>query len=99
MNEELITMLVVPIIFVCMAMVILMGKGDRFISTLRRLSPEERARFNIVRVRILHAVLLLLLAIAVPLFIYFDVREYIALSVILPTVVVAMVLFYTWCKR
>ena len=62
-NNQLDNPVVVIIIAVVMAvlsLMILLGKGDWMISQYRRLSPEERARYNIHRLRIVCGILILI---------------------------------------
>ncbi len=99
MNEDVIVLIVVPILLLCLAVVTLMGRGDWMISPIRRMSAEERAKYNLVRVRVVSAVLLIYIAVALPLLYYLQATKYVMLAVIIPPAILHFILFYTWCKR
>lgn len=101
-NNQLDNPVVVIILAVVMAvlsLMILLGKGDWMISQYRRLSPEERARYNIHRLRVVCGILILLLAIALPILVLLDANEYIMGSVLITPTAIAVALSYTWCKK
>ena len=99
MFENIMILVVVPVLLLCIAAITLMGKGDWMISPIRRMSAEERAKYNLVRVRVVSALLLLYLAIALPIVCYLQANEYVMLVVIIPPAILHFILFYTWCKR
>ena len=99
MNEDVIVLIVVPILLLCLAVVTLMGRGDWMISPIRRMSAEERAKYNLVRVRVVSAVLLIYIAVALPLLCYLQATQYVMLAVIIPPAILHFILIYTWCKR
>ena len=84
------------------AVYIVKGNGDWMLNNYNRLSPEKKARINIVRLRWLTAALLVYLAVVEPFMIYYRHTSgaSVALEVITALVVLAFItLRYTWVKR
>ena len=93
MSVDAIMMIVMPIIFVAMAIVMIMGKGDWMINT-----PRRREGYNILRLRIVTALMLVFMAVMFPL-IYFIGHDTLFGGIILAGSLIGVVIMETWARR
>ena len=96
---ELVFPIIATVVFVIVGVIILIGKGDRFVKCLNRPGAE---RYNVQRVRLLHALLMFVGAITFVLFSVFQQNVkllQIIGGVIIFLVVIIIVLQYTWAKN
>lgn len=99
MNELMILSIVGTVVAVVAVVVILMGRGDWLISGYNRVSQEQRARYNLLRLRILTAMTLLVIVLFLWISYILNVNEVIKSSVILAIALIVVVLQYTWARR
>lgn len=96
---ELAFPIVAAVLFVVVGVFILIGKGDRFVKVLNRPGAE---RYNVNRIRLLHALLMFVGAMTFVLFSIFQqnvkLLQYIG-GVLLFLVAILVVLQYTWAKN
>lgn len=92
-----IVVIILAVIMAVLSLMILLGKGDWMISKYRRLSPEERARYNIHRLRAVCGILILYLAIALPFVLV--ANDYVMMAIMGIPTVIAIILTYTWCRK
>ena len=81
---------------VALAFVILKGWGDRLIAGYNTASKEEQEKFNIKRLRIVVAAMILFVPALILVAACFDVD---VLPVLLIGVVAGIILANTWCKK
>ena len=94
--------IVFGIAFLILAVIFLMGKGDKVIAGYNTLSEEERKEVNIHRLRILMAILCIITAGFITLlsFIYKDVNSFLtAMFVFMLITFVFIILANTWAKK
>ena len=94
--------IVFGIAFLILAVIFLMGKGDKVIAGYNTLSEEERKEVNIHRLRILMAILCIITAGFITLlsFIYKDVNSFLtAMFVFMLITFVFIILTNTWAKK
>ena len=96
---ELVFPIIIAVVFLVVGIVILIGKGDRFVKPLNRPGAE---RYNVVRVRLVQA---LLMFVGTATFILFSVFQQnvkllqIIGGVLIFLVAILVVLQYTWAKK
>ncbi len=96
---ELAFPIIIAVVFLVVGIVILIGKGDRFVKVLNRPGAE---RFNVKRVRLVQA---LLMFVGTATFILFSVFQQdvkllqIIGGVLIFLVAILVVLQYTWAKK
>lgn len=96
---ELVFPIVIAVVFLVVGIFILIGKGDRFVKVLNRPGAE---RYNVVRVRLVQA---LLMFVGTATFILFSVFQQnvkllqIIGGVLIFLVAILVVLQYTWAKN
>ena len=98
---SLITLAAMAVLFVIMGIVILIGKGDNLIAGYNTASKEERAKYDIKRLRGLIGGLLLVLAPAMFL-LYGEPstgRSFAFASLVLVLSIVVVILANTWAKK
>ena len=94
--------IVFGIAFLILAVIFLMGKGDKVIAGYNTLSEEERKEVNIHRLRILMAIICIITAGFITLlsFIYKDVNSFLtAMFVFMLITFVFIILTNTWAKK
>ena len=94
--------IVFGIAFLILAVIFLMGKGDKVIAGYNTLSEEERNEVNIHRLRILMAIICIITAGFITLlsFIYKDVNSFLtAMFVFMLITFVFIILTNTWAKK
>ena len=96
---ELAFPIIIAVVFLVVGIVILIGKGDRFVKVLNRPGAE---RYNVKRVRLVQA---LLMFVGTTTFILFSVFQQnvkllqIIGGVLIFLVAILVVLQYTWAKK
>ena len=96
---ELAFPIIIAVVFLVVGIVILIGKGDRFVKVLNRPGAE---RYNVKRVRLVQA---LLMFVGTATFILFSVFQQnvkllqIIGGVLIFLVAILVVLQYTWAKK
>lgn len=96
---ELVFPIIIAVVFLVVGIVILIGKGDRFVKVLNRPGAE---RYNVKRVRLVQA---LLMFVGTATFILFSVFQQdvkllqIIGGVLIFLVAILVVLQYTWAKK
>lgn len=98
MNVEMITLGVLTGVFVVLGVLILIGKGDWAISGYNTASTEERAQYNIRRLRLIIGVLCLIMAVVMVLASVFEnPTPILVLSIVF--IFPAIILSNTWAKN
>ena len=96
---ELVFPIIIAVVFLVVGIIILIGKGDRFVKVLNRPGAE---RYNVKRVRLVQA---LLMFVGTTTFILFSVFQQnvkflqIIGGVLIFLVAILVVLQYTWAKK
>ena len=96
---ELVFPIIIAVVFLVVGIIILIGKGDRFVKVLNRPGAE---RYNVKRVRLVQA---LLMFVGTATFILFSVFQQnvkllqIIGGVLIFLVAILVVLQYTWAKK
>lgn len=98
MNAELITTIVVTVLLAVLGILVLIGKGDWAISGYNTASAEERAQYNIRRLRLVIGLTSVAVAFFVALSIFLKV-EWILFVTVLPATLLALILSNTWAKN
>lgn len=98
MNAELLTTIIIATILVIMGILILVGKGDWLISGYNTASPEERAEYNIRRLRLITGVVSMLVAVIVVVDAIFHIR-WLIFATLLPACILVLILGNTWAKN
>ena len=97
----MISSIIIGIVFIVLAVIILMGKGDKLIAGYNTASEEERQQINIKRLRILVAITRLastVLCFCMPLIGENIVAELTATGIFLLILLVIVILANTWAK-
>lgn len=95
---EIITLLWVAGIFALFGTLILIGKGDWLISGYNTASAEERAKYNIRRLRLVMGVTSLALAVIMLLATIVKYEMFILVTIV-PITIPALILSNTWAKN
>lgn len=93
---------IVSLVFAAMAFVVLLGKGDFLISGYNTASKEEKAKFDIGRLRLLVFVMVMIVSIGVSLSALLewgDVEMSIFAVVVILLSVISTVLANSWAKK
>lgn len=99
---EILIFLPIALMMVALAFVILKGWGDRLIAGYNTASKEEQEKFNIKRLRIVVAAMILSVPALILVAACFDDITGITLDflpVLLIVVVIGIILVYTWCRK
>ena len=95
-------MYIISLVFAAMAFVVLLGKGDFLISGYNTASKEEKAKFDIGRLRLLVFVMVMIVSIGVSLSALLewgDVEMSIFAVVVILLSVISTVLANSWAKK
>ena len=95
MNMEIVISAVLLAVFSALAAIMLFGKGDFLIKKHIR----ESQKYNIHRLRVIHAATFILVCIAMILVLCLPDKQHIAILVIVPVAIVLAILQFTWAKR
>ena len=98
MEAKLYTLIAVTALLIVMGIVILLGKGDMLISGYNTASPEERAQYNIRRLRLVMGIGIIAVAGVVLLDAFFNTRWFI-IATMLPISILIVILSNTWAKN
>ena len=98
MEAKLYTLIAITALLVVMGIVILLGKGDMLISGYNTASPEERAQYNIRRLRLVMGIGIIAVAGVVLLDAFFNTRWFI-IATMLPISILIVILSNTWAKN
>lgn len=87
-------------IFVFLAVLLLLGKGDMLIAGYNTASPEEREQYDIRRLRLLVALVLIIVSVGMVLLVLWLERLAIAFSFIVIFIcLLTVILANTWAKK
>lgn len=98
MEAKLYTLIAITALLVVMGIVILLGKGDMLISGYNTASPEERAQYNIRRLRLVMGIGIIAVAGVVLLDAFFNTR-WLIIATVLPISILIVILSNTWAKN
>ena len=96
MTAQFILLLIISLIVLVLAVIILSGKGDNLIAGYNTSTKEEKARYNIKRVRICVGGMLLILS---PIMLLFADNYIILIAIVPPLSILSVVLTNTWAKK
>ena len=99
---EILVFLPIALMMVVLAFIILKGKGDGLIAGYNTASKEEQEKYNIKRLRIVVAAMILFVPAMIMVAACFDDITGITLDflpVLLIGVAVGIILVFTWCKK
>jgi archaellum biogenesis protein FlaJ (TadC family) len=86
-------------LFLVLALVVYFGKGDWLIAGYNTASEKERAQYNIKRLRLIIALLLLLSVVFVVVLLHFPYISIIATPIFVVITLIGVVLANTWAKK
>lgn len=98
MEAKLYTLIAITALLVVMGIVILLGKGDMLISGYNTASPEERAQYNIRRLRLVMGIGIIAVAGVVLLDAFLNLR-WLIIATVLPISILIVILSNTWAKN
>lgn len=98
MEAKLYTLIAVTALLVVMGIVILLGKGDMLISGYNTASPEERAQYNIRRLRLVMGIGIIAVAGVVLLDAFLNLR-WLIIATVVPISILIVILSNTWAKN
>lgn len=98
MTAEIITLSITLLICVVMGVLVLIGKGDILISGYNTASPEERAQYNIHRLRLIVGGGTILISICVTICCLLDNVKFLFVFII-PITIAIVTLSNTWAKN
>ena len=87
------------VLFLVLALVVYLGKGDWFIAGYNTASEKERAQYNIKRLRLIITLLMLLSAVFVVVLLHFPSISIVATPIFVVVTLVGVVLANTWAKK
>lgn len=99
MNIYIIIAIVASTVLLLMAIAVLLGRGDRLISGYNTAKPEERARYNLPRLRALTGGFLLVILLLMWLSHLLGLSDGVTAAIVIALAVVEFVLQYTWARR
>lgn len=98
MDAELIILIAISALLVVLGILILIGKGDWAISGYNTASPEEKAQYNIRRLRLIMGLTSLAVAIIMVLDALLNI-EWLIIATVLPLCILVLILGNTWAKN
>lgn len=98
MEAKLYTLIAITALLVVMGIVILLGKGDMLISGYNTASPEERAQYNIRRLRLVMGIGIIAVAGVVLLDAFLNLK-WLIIATVLPISILIVILSNTWAKN
>lgn len=98
MEAKLYTLIATTALLVVMGIVILLGKGDMLISGYNTASPEERAQYNIRRLRLVMGIGIIAVAGVVLLDAFLNLKWLIIATVVAISILI-VILSNTWAKN
>ena len=87
------------VLFLVLALVVYLGKGDWLIAGYNTASKKERAQYNIKRLRLIITLLMLLSAVFVVVLLYFPSISIVATPIFVVITLIGVVLANTWAKK
>lgn len=99
MNVFFIIGIIATVVVVVMAAAILMGRGDWMISGYNTASKEDRAKYNLSRLRLLNGVSILVIILFVWVSNLLYLNDLIKASVLIAFAIIIAVLQYTWARK
>lgn len=99
MNVFFIIGIIATVVVVVMAAAILMGRGDWMISGYNTTSKEDRAKYNLSRLRLLSGVSILVIILFVWVSNLLYLNDLIKASVLIAFAIIIAVLQYTWARK
>lgn len=97
-EAELYVIIPVVLILVALGILILIGKGDWAISGYNTASPDEKAQYNIRRLRLLTGLTLLVVAVIMVLDAILNLK-WLIIATVLPLCILVLILGNTWAKN
>ena len=97
-EAELYVIIPIVLILVALGILILIGKGDWAISGYNTASPEEKAQYNIRRLRLLTGLTLLVVAVIMVLDAILNLK-WLIFATVLPLCLLVLILGNTWAKN
>lgn len=94
MNTDTVVTIILSVVLVAMAIMLVLGKGDWMINTLR----PARELYNFPKLRIINAALLVVVAVMIPLTPLIG-SELISALIIVGVSILGVVLMETWGRR
>jgi len=91
--------IIVTVVVVVMAAAILMGRGDWMISGYNTASKEDKAKYNLPRLRLLTGVSALVIILFVWVSNLLCINDLIKASVLIVFAIIIVVLQYTWARK
>ena len=98
MEAKLYTLIAITALLVVMGIVILLGKGDMLISGYNTASPEERAQYNIRRLRLVMGIGIIAVAGVVLLDAFLNLK-WLIIATVVPISILIVILSNTWVKN
>ena len=98
MQAELYILLAITAPLVAIGILILLGKGDMLISGYNTASPEEKAQYNIHRLRLLMGISSIVIAGIVILDALLNIK-WLIFATVLPLCILILILGNTWAKN
>lgn len=98
MEAKLYTLIAITALLVVMGVVILLGKGDMLISGYNTASPEERAQYNIRRLRLVMGIGIIAVAGVVLLDAFLNLK-WLIIATVVPISILIVILSNTWAKN
>lgn len=94
----MIILIAISALLVVLGILILIGKGDWAISGYNTASPEEKAQYNIRRLRLVMGLTSLAVAIIMVLDALLNI-EWLIIATVLPLCILVLILGNTWAKN
>ena len=94
--------IIFSILFIVLAIILLMGKGDKLIAGYNTASEEERKKVDIKRLRIVMAILMVITAIfcaIMPLMENNKTSQLAATGIFIAITIVGIIVANTWAKK
>ena len=98
MEAKLYTLIAITALLVVMGIVILLGKGDMLISGYNTASPEERAQYDIRRLRLVMGIGIIAVAGVVLLDAFLNLK-WLIIATVVPISILIVILGNTWAKN
>lgn len=92
---------IIPVAILCLvgAIAILCGKGDFLISGYNTASAEEKAQYNIHRLRLVTGIAMIIVAATITITALFEGGEKWVIPIIIPTAIGVLVFSNIWAKN
>ncbi len=97
-KAELYVIIPLAILLVVLGILIVVGKGDWAISGYNTATPEEKAQYNIRRLRLIMGITCLIVAVIMLLDAILNLK-WLVIATILPLCILVLILGNTWAKN